>query len=209
MTGNQPVDYIALTRAQYDDLGYPAYQWAERPDTPPWTPLAAPLADSTVALIGSGGAYRSGQVAFHWKDDTGIRHIPTSEPATDIRVTHFAYDLEPAREDPNIVFPVDRLRELVDEPRPRDHRLGRGRIGVGQEIARQSRQAPRGRVQEDRRGQRIILGLQRHGIGRTAPPARPAQIDRLRAPIGLAIPARSPWEVAVSVIAEVIAARGD
>ena len=36
-----------------------------------------------------------------------------------------------------------------------------------------------------------------------------AQIDRLRAPIGLAIPARSPWEVAVSVIAEVIAARGD
>lgn len=36
-----------------------------------------------------------------------------------------------------------------------------------------------------------------------------AQIERLRAPIGLAIPARSPWEVAVSVIAEVIAARGD
>ena len=25
------------------------------------------------------------------------------------------YDLVPAREDPNIVFPVDRLRELVDE----------------------------------------------------------------------------------------------
>ena len=45
----------------------------------------------------------------------GIRHIPSAEPATDIRVTHFAYDLEPAREDPNIVFPVDRLRELVDE----------------------------------------------------------------------------------------------
>ena len=36
-----------------------------------------------------------------------------------------------------------------------------------------------------------------------------AQIERLRAPIGLAIPARSPWEVAVSVIAEVIATRGD
>ena len=36
-----------------------------------------------------------------------------------------------------------------------------------------------------------------------------AQIDRLRAPIGLAIPARSPWEVAISVVAEVIASRGD
>jgi len=109
-----PVDYIALTRAQYDELGYPPYQWAERPDTPPWTPFRAPMSESKVALIGSGGAYLSGQVAFHWKDDTGIRRIPTSEPATDIRVTHFAYDLVPAREDPNIVFPVDRLRELVD-----------------------------------------------------------------------------------------------
>ena len=110
-----PVDYIALTRAQYDELGYPPYLWAERPDTPPWTPLRAPMAESNVALIGSGGAYLSGQVAFHWNDDTGMRCIPTSEPATDIRVTHFAYDLVPAREDPNIVFPVDRLRELVDE----------------------------------------------------------------------------------------------
>ena len=34
-----------------------------------------------------------------------------------------------------------------------------------------------------------------------------AQIERLRAPIGLAIPARSPWEVAISVVAEVIASR--
>ncbi len=115
MDAHTPVDYIALTRAQYDELGYTPYQWAERPDTPPWTPLRAPMAESKVALIGSGGAYLSGQVAFHWKDDTGIRRIPTSEPATDIRVTHFACDLVPAREDPNIVFPVDRLRELVDE----------------------------------------------------------------------------------------------
>jgi len=114
VTSTPPVDYIALTRAQYDALGYPAYQWAERPDPPAWAPMPT-LADASVALVGSGGAYREGQVAYHWKDDTGIRHIPSAEPATDIRVTHFAYDLEPAREDPNIVFPVDRLRELVDE----------------------------------------------------------------------------------------------
>jgi len=114
VTSTPPVDYIALTRAQYDALGYPAYQWAERSDPPSWAPMPI-LADASVALIGSGGAYREGQVAYHWKDDTGIRHIPSAEPATDIRVTHFAYDLEPAREDPNIVFPVDRLRELVDE----------------------------------------------------------------------------------------------
>ncbi|HAQ23714.1 MAG TPA: hypothetical protein DGF10_03825 [Acidimicrobiaceae bacterium] len=110
-----PVDYIELTRATYDELGYAPYRWANRPDQPPWTPLTKKLTDTTVALVGSGGAYQRGQVAFHWRDDTGIRLIPTDQPAADIRVTHFAYDLEPAREDPNIVFPVDRLRELVDE----------------------------------------------------------------------------------------------
>ena len=114
MDEDAPVDYIARTTEQYASLGYERYAWARRPETPPWTPLERPLAESTVVLIASGGAYREGQVAFHWKDDTGIRRIPTSEPATDIRVTHFAYDLVPAREDPNIVFPVDRLRELVD-----------------------------------------------------------------------------------------------
>ena len=110
-----PVDYIARTREQYDALGYEPYRWAERPEPPAWTPLAKPVEESTVALLGSGGAYQEGQVAFHWQDDTGIRMVDTAQPASDVRVTHFAYDLLPAREDPNIVFPVDRLRELVDE----------------------------------------------------------------------------------------------
>ena len=74
VTSTQPVDYIALTRAQYDALGYQAYQWAERPDRPAWTPMPT-LASASVVLIGSGGAYREGQVAYHWKDDTGIRHL--------------------------------------------------------------------------------------------------------------------------------------
>ena len=110
-----PGDYIARTREQYARLGYEDYRWAERPAPPPWTPLAKPLAEANVALVASGGAYLRGQVAFHWQDDTGIRMIPSGDPASDVRVTHFAYDLVPAREDPNIVFPVDRLRELVDD----------------------------------------------------------------------------------------------
>ncbi len=110
-----PVDYIARTREQYDALGYDPYRWAERPEPPRWVPLTKPVADSTVALLASGGAYRRGHVAYHWNDDTGIRLVRTDEPAVDVRLTHFAYDLVPAREDPNIVFPVDRLRELADE----------------------------------------------------------------------------------------------
>ena len=115
MSQTDPVDYIQRTREQYARLGYDDYRWAEKKESPPWTPIGKPVSELNVALVASGGAYTKGQVAFHWEDDTGIRLIPSTEPASDVRVTHFAYDLEPAREDPNIVFPTDRLNELVAE----------------------------------------------------------------------------------------------
>ena len=115
MSLTDPVDYIQRTREQYARLGYDDYRWAEKKEIPPWTPIKKPISESNVALLASGGAYTKGQVAFHWEDDTGVRIIPSSEPASDVRVTHFAYDLEPAREDPNIVFHTDRLHELVAE----------------------------------------------------------------------------------------------
>ena len=115
MSLTDPVDYIQRTREQYARLGYDDYRWAEKKEVPPWAPIEKPISELNVALVASGGAYTKGQVAFHWEDDTGVRIIPSSEPASDVRVTHFAYDLEPAREDPNIVFPIDRLHELVAE----------------------------------------------------------------------------------------------
>ena len=115
MSQTNPVDYIQRTKEQYARLGYDDYRWEEKKESPPWTPIEKPISESNVALVASGGAYTEGQIAFHWEDDTGIRLIPSTEPASDVRVTHFAYDLEPAREDPNIVFPTDRLNELVAE----------------------------------------------------------------------------------------------
>jgi D-proline reductase (dithiol) PrdB len=55
----------------------------------------------------------SGQVAFHWRDDSTFREIPTDVRREDLRATHFAYDLTDARRDPNVVFPIDTLRRLV------------------------------------------------------------------------------------------------
>jgi D-proline reductase (dithiol) PrdB len=73
------------------------------------------LSESRLALIASGGIYVTGQVAFHHKDDTSFRAIPTSVRTADLRVTHFAYDKTDARADPNVVFPIDTLRALVAE----------------------------------------------------------------------------------------------
>ena len=98
MSEREPVDYIERTRAQYDALGYPPYQWVDNPPPESLAPLKKPLQDCKVGLIASGGIYRHGQIAFHFKDDLSYR------------ATHFAYDLTDARKDPNVVFPLATLR---------------------------------------------------------------------------------------------------
>lgn len=114
-----PVDYIARTRDTYASLGYRPYAWVRSDDDPPMARLSKPLSECRLGLASSGGVYRVGQVAFHYKDDTTLRAIETAAPASELRVTHFAYDTSDARRDPNCVLPLDPLRALVS----------RGRIG--------------------------------------------------------------------------------
>ncbi|MBM3684057.1 MAG: hypothetical protein FJW83_05885 [Actinobacteria bacterium] len=111
----QAVDYIQVTRDTYDTLGYPPYAWVHNEGPVPWAPMTKPLADCTVGLIASGGIYRAGQIAFHFKDDHSYRVIGTDTPAEDLRVTHFAYDLTDARQDVNVVFPLEPLHRLVEQ----------------------------------------------------------------------------------------------
>jgi D-proline reductase (dithiol) PrdB len=110
-----PVDYIARTTEQYSALGYPAYRWVESEEPPPWQKPKKPLSESRIGLIASGGIYASGQVAFHWKDDLSFRMIDRDTPMSELRATHFAYDVTDARSDPNVVFPLETLRGLERE----------------------------------------------------------------------------------------------
>lgn len=112
-SGGDVVDYIAQTKAAYDKLGYESYRWAENTDPAPFVEPTKPLAESTVALIASGGVYRVGQTAFHHRDDTSYRRIAADVDLADLRTSHFAYDLTAARKDPNSVFPIDPLRALA------------------------------------------------------------------------------------------------
>jgi len=112
-----PIDYLARTRAQYDALGYPPYRWVESDAPPPWAAVAKPLEQSRLALVASGGIYRAGQVAFHFRDDISYREIDTTAPESELRVSHFAYDPSDARRDPNVVYPAGTLRRLVGEGR--------------------------------------------------------------------------------------------
>ena len=114
-TRRPPVDHIVRTRDLYSSLGHDPYRWVRNDDPPPWTELAKPLRECRVGLVGSGGVYRAGQVAFHHRDDISLRVIDTSVPVSELRTSHFAYDQTDARTDPNVVFPVDTLRTLVAE----------------------------------------------------------------------------------------------
>ncbi|MCY4284813.1 MAG: glycine/sarcosine/betaine reductase selenoprotein B family protein [Thiotrichales bacterium] len=105
-----PVDYIERTAERYGALGYPPYQWVRNDDEPPFAPMAKPLAGSRIGLIASGGVYRVGQIAFHYRDDSSYRIIPRDCEMSELRATHFAYDLTSARSDPNVVFPLATLR---------------------------------------------------------------------------------------------------
>ena len=110
-----PVDYIERTREQYGALGYPPYKWVHNEDEPPFEPVSKPLAESRIGLIASGGVYGRGQIAFHYRDDFSYRIIPRETDMSELRATHFAYDVTDARSDPNVVFPLETLRAEARE----------------------------------------------------------------------------------------------
>ena len=110
-----PVDYIERTREQYGSLGYPPYQWAHNEDELPFATVSKPLTESRIGLIASGGVYREGQIAFHYRDDLSFRVISCDTETSALRVTHFAYDVTDARADPNVVFPLATLRAEARE----------------------------------------------------------------------------------------------
>lgn len=115
MNKSLPIDYIARTMAQYAALDFPAYRWVENTTAAPWSRLKKPLSECKVALICSGGIYKKGQIAFHYEDDISFRIIESDTAPSDLRITHFAYDMTAARKDPNVVFPTQGLQALADD----------------------------------------------------------------------------------------------
>lgn len=90
------------------------------PETQQFTPLARPLADSKVALVSTAGVHLDDQEPFHVETvagDPSYRLIPDDLDLSRLRFTHTHYDTSSAEIDPNVVFPLDRLHEAVEEGR--------------------------------------------------------------------------------------------
>jgi D-proline reductase (dithiol) PrdB len=85
-----------------------------------WTPLTKPLSECNVALMTSIGVHLKGQEPFDIlapRGDPSFREIPGDVDSAELMATHGHVDTDPANQDINCVFPIDRLRELVAEGR--------------------------------------------------------------------------------------------
>jgi len=80
----------------------------------PYTPLKRELKDCRIALVSTSGAYVEGMQPFS-ENDLSFRLIPTDTDTKTIRFVPGHLDTSKAGLDPNIMFPLDRLRELVQD----------------------------------------------------------------------------------------------
>lgn len=83
----------------------------------PWTALTKPLKNCKIAIITTAGVHLKSQKPFNMKDPTGdatYREIQRDTPKEQLMITHDYYDHKDADKDINIVFPIDRLKELKE-----------------------------------------------------------------------------------------------
>lgn len=82
---------------------------------PVWTPLTKPLSECKVAFITAGGIHRKDEKPYNTEGDTSYRVIPSDIATDKLMVTHGGFDNSDINKDVNAMFPLDRLRELVEE----------------------------------------------------------------------------------------------
>src|SRR5438105_15475198 len=97
----------------------------------PYTPLKRDLKDCRIALVSTSGAYVEGMQPFTDNDLT-YRLIPADTDTKKIRFVPGHFDTSKGAEDPNIMFPLDRLRDLAANSEIRtltEHRSEERRVG--------------------------------------------------------------------------------
>lgn len=81
----------------------------------PYTPFRKELREATLAIVSMAGIHLKSQQPFDLESDSSYRIIPAAAASADLMVTHEHYDHQDADRDPNIMFPLERARDLVAE----------------------------------------------------------------------------------------------
>jgi D-proline reductase (dithiol) PrdB len=96
-----------------------------KPESPiPWTPLPRPLSECKFGLVTSGGLYHIGvdrpfdlerEVQEPTWGDPSFRKIPVDLPQAKLGVSHLHINAQWVQEDINVLLPIQRFKELVEE----------------------------------------------------------------------------------------------
>ncbi|MFC1916537.1 glycine/sarcosine/betaine reductase selenoprotein B family protein [Chloroflexota bacterium] len=102
-----------LTEAErkfYEEFNCPTFK------TQPWVE-GPPLNQRRVAIVSTAGLHRRGDRPFTLDPGDYYRIIPGNVKANDLVMTHVSanFDRSGFQQDWNVIFPVDRLRELARE----------------------------------------------------------------------------------------------
>ena len=97
----------------------------EEPRPIPWTPLAKPLSECTVALLSSAGIAlkddqpfdQEGERQNPWWGDPTYRVLPKTATEKDVRLYHLHIDPSYVEQDLNCLFPLQRLQEMENSGR--------------------------------------------------------------------------------------------
>lgn len=85
----------------------------------PYTPNDKTLKEMNIAIVSTAGAHLKDQEAFDTDGDATYRVITNEANSDQFMVTHGApkdhYNTDEPKKDINVIFPVDRLRELAEE----------------------------------------------------------------------------------------------
>ena len=112
----EPIDYVKAIDEYYQNLGYPPYDWTVH-TTAPFTPLTKPLDACRVSMLTSGGISHRTRAPFNptAKNDLRLDEVDVRADPGDFVINDAYYDTRDARADLNVVFPIERLRELADQ----------------------------------------------------------------------------------------------
>ena len=96
---------------------YPGSMITKR-DLVPLARLAKPLAESRLTFVSTAGVQPKGTLPFdvaHPVGDYSFRRIPAIATPADLEIHQLKYPTAGANRDLNVIFPIERLRELAAE----------------------------------------------------------------------------------------------
>lgn len=83
----------------------------------PYTPTTKKLSEMTIAIVSTAGVHHKDQEPFNTQGDDTWRVLPGDVNTGELVITHGApeehYDRTQAHQDINVIFPIERLRELA------------------------------------------------------------------------------------------------